>query len=125
MKKSKLLIAAAVVILSGCVAEVLREPVTLLAANPQMGKRYVTAQVVQIMLDSGYQRTINSGTEFEEIGTIQQGRVLRPLNSAFTIEGTHMHEAFPVVSNGRVVGFYLPVEKAYSPLSLTVMFPIK
>jgi hypothetical protein len=28
-----------------------------------------------------------------------------------------VHEAYPVVQNQRLVGFYLPVERAFSPLS--------
>jgi len=31
------------------------------------------------------------------------------------VEGAHVHEAYLVVAGDRLVGFYLPVEKAYSP----------
>ena len=31
-----------------------------------------------------------------------------------------MHEAYPVERDGRLVGFYLPVERAFSPLSRPV-----
>ena len=31
-----------------------------------------------------------------------------------------MHEAFLVVVRGAIVGFYLPVEKAYSPANTAV-----
>ena len=77
-----------------------------------------------VELDSGYVRSVPAGTEFVEIGSTPQGRVYRPANTVFTIEGAHMHEAHPVVKDGRVVGFYLPVEKSFSPLSRPVEFPI-
>ena len=76
-------------------------------------------------MDSGYERTIKAGTEFVPAGTVKQGMVLKPTNTIFTIEGAHMHEAYPVVDNGRIVGFYLPVERAFSPLSQPVNLSIQ
>ena len=102
---------------TACASEVARQPVELSATPPQQQKRYVASQPASIMLDSGYPRTISRETEFLEIGRIKQGSVLKPVNTSFTVEGAHMHEAYPVVENGRVTGFYLPVERAFSPLS--------
>ncbi|HJY76667.1 MAG TPA: hypothetical protein VKE95_08540 [Burkholderiales bacterium] len=103
--------------LAGCASEVVRSPAELSVAPSQDSRRYVVIKPASIMLDSGYERTINSGTEFIELGTIRQGRVFKPANTTFTIEGAHMHEAYPVVNGERIVGFYLPVERAFSPLS--------
>jgi hypothetical protein len=109
-----LLTAAA---LAGCASEITRSPAELSVASAREPGRYVVTKPASIMLDSGYERTIASGTELAEIGRIQQGRVLKPTNTTFTIEGAHMHEAYPVVNGERIVGFYLPVERAFSPLS--------
>jgi hypothetical protein len=114
MRAIALLLAAA---LAGCASEITRSPAELSIAAAQDARRYVVIKAASIMLDSGYERTIGSGTELTEIGRIQQGRVLKPTNTAFTIEGAHMHEAYPVVNGERIVGFYLPVERAFSPLS--------
>ena len=38
------------------------------------------------------------------------------LGTVFTIEGANMHEAYLVLREGRVVGFYLPGERAFSAL---------
>lgn len=103
--------------LAGCANEIIRSPAELSVASAQEAGRYVVTKPATIMLDSGYERTIASGTEFAEIGRIQQGRVLKPVNTTFTVEGAHMHEAYPVVNGERIVGFYLPVERAFSPLS--------
>jgi hypothetical protein len=102
---------------AACASEVVRHPTELSATPPQQQKRYVASQPASIMLDSGYSRTIGRETEFLEIGRIKQGAVLKPLNSSLTVEGAHMHEAYPVVENGHITGFYLPVEQAFSPLS--------
>jgi hypothetical protein len=34
----------------------------------------------------------------------------------FTVEGSHIHEAYLVVDSGTLVGFYLPAEQSYSKL---------
>jgi hypothetical protein len=103
--------------------EVVRKESTLSpAAAPA---RVTLASPVQIHLDSGYSRSIAAGTEFAVAGTIAEGRVLKPTRTTFTIEGAHMHEAYPVVRAGRLVGFYLPVEKSFSPLSQPVDLPLQ
>lgn len=111
------LLFPAAIILAGCASEVVRSPVQLSVVPAQESRRYVAVKPASIRLDSGYERSIDSGTEFMEIGRIEQGRVLKPTSTTFTIEGAHMHEAYPVVNSGRIVGFYLPVERAFSPLS--------
>ena len=69
----------------------------------------------QIVLASGYGRTLPAGSLWELRGNVPQGAVYRRSNGVFTIEGAHVHEAYIVVSNDQLVGFYLPVERAYSP----------
>jgi hypothetical protein len=114
---SAALLFTAAIILAGCASEVVRAPAQLSLAPAHDARRYVTTKPASIRLDSGYERSIGSGTEFTEIGRIAQGRVLKPAHTTFTIEGAHMHEAYPVVNGERMVGFYLPVERAFSPLS--------
>jgi hypothetical protein len=117
-----LCILASLGILGGCALEVVRSPVNITLVK---GSEFVLTQPAYLVLDSGYQRTINSGTTFLEIGTTQYGMVLKPLNTSFTIEGAHMHEAYPVIQNGAVTGFYLPVEKSFSPLTKPIAISIE
>ncbi len=124
MKTPKILFLA-LLLLCGCVAQVVRTPIELTAANQQEARRYITVYPVTIKLDSGYERRINAGVEFVEIGIISFGKVFRPTKTVFTVEGAHMHEAYLVLNNERIVGFYLPVEKAFSPLSQPVVLSIK
>jgi hypothetical protein len=114
---SRLLVLCAAATLWACAAQVVRYPVELDKSGSPPGKHYVATTGASLRLDSGYSRSIAAGTEFIDHGRIGQGRVLRPANGVFTVEGAHMHEAYPVVDGAYIVGFYLPVEKAFSPLS--------
>ena len=116
------LIAAA--LLAGCASEVKRQPVELATTVPEMGKRYDLRDAVSFTLDSGYSRAIPARTEFAVAGRVVQGLVFKPTQTVLTIEGAHMHEAYAVLQADRLVGFYLPVERAFSPLSQAVPFPL-
>jgi len=122
---SRVLSLATLVWLTGCASEVVRYPTELIDAKLPQRQLYVASQSASIRLDSRYQRTIGAGTEFVEVGVIKQGTVLKPRNSVLTVEGAHIHEAYPVIQNSRIVGFYLPVEKAFSPLSQPAAFHLQ
>lgn len=114
----------AMVVLAGCASEVKRQPTEMTIGIPEAGKRFVLRQDVSFRLDSGYQRTVPAQTEFAVAGRLAQGLVLKPTQTVLTIEGAHMHEAFAVLRDDTLVGFYLPVEKAFSTLSQSVPFPL-
>jgi len=110
-------------LLCGCASEVVRHESALVeSAAPA---RFVVSAPVALRLDSGYERTIAAGTRLVEFGRIPEGRVLKPVSASFTVEGRHIHEAYPVDHAGRLVGFYLPVEKAFSPLSNPVTLSLQ
>jgi hypothetical protein len=117
-------LAAAIIVLAGCASEVTRQATDMSSAAPETGKRYTLGQAASFKLDSGYSRVVAADTEFIAVGHIAQGLVLRPTQTVLTVEGKHMHEAYAVVRDNTLVGFYLPVEKAYSPLSQTTSFPL-
>jgi hypothetical protein len=115
-------LAAAMIALAGCASEVTRQAVDMSSSAPETGRRFTLEQPASFRLDSGYSRTVAADTEFAAVGRIAQGLVLRPTQTVLTVEGKHMHEAYAVVRDNTLVGFYLPVEKAYSPLSQTTPF---
>lgn len=104
--------------IGGCASEVVRSPVSLSATGGAQTLRL--SSPAQIVLDSGYERRLAAGTVLVDFGRVPQGQVFKPLNTVLTVEGAHSHEAYPVVHQNSVVGFYLPVEKAFSPLSRPV-----
>jgi hypothetical protein len=110
-------------LLCGCALEVVRSPAAL--APVSAPARFILAERAEFRLDSGYPRAIAAGTRLVEAGTIAQGRVLRPIPNSLTVEGRHMHEAYLVERSGRLVGFYLPVEQAFSPQSNSIPLSLK
>ena len=114
--KTALLLVAAVSVFSGCASEVARTQAKLNAAEPAGERpRIELARDTTVYSSSGYSRVLPAGSTWELRGTLPQGKVYKRLDGIFTVEGAHVHEAFLVVSENKVVGYYLPVEQAFSP----------
>lgn len=116
MRQSTLLLAAALLMVAGCAADVARQPAALAEATERTVAT-VDADVA-IQLDTHYQRALKRGSRWAPVGRLPQGTVYRPVDSTLTIEGANVHEAYIVVDGGRLVGFYLPAERAFAPLSV-------
>ena len=72
---------------------------------------------VEVSLGTGYSRQLKSGTKWDYVGTVEQGDVFKTNDQILTVEGSNIFEAYIVLSGDNIVGFYLPVEKSYSPLA--------
>jgi len=106
-----------VAILSGCAHSIEESsPRQIINANVANERRIVFEQHVKIELPTYYTRGIRSGSSWRLIGSIHEGDVYRPIDSVFTIEGKHDHEAYLVISNNTLQGFYLPVQQTFSPM---------
>ncbi len=55
--------------------------------------------------------------QLQGVSPISYGDVYKTNDQILTVEGSNIYEAYIVVSSGKLVGFYLPVEQSYSPLS--------
>ena len=102
-------------VLAGCAVQQTATQIVPLAAEQEAQQRTL-AQALELQLDTGYKRSLKQGSRWTHIGRVQQGEVYKPYQDVFTLEGAHVHEAYLVVDNGVLVGFYLPAERAYSPL---------
>ena len=71
---------------------------------------------VNISLDSGYRRKLKKGTKWHYFGTISHGDIFQTNDQVLTVEASNIHEAYIVISSPNIVGFYLPVEKTFSPI---------
>lgn len=71
---------------------------------------------VNFILDSNYSRKLRVGTKWNYVFTIMQGDVFKTKDQILTVEASNIFEAYIVVSSNQLVGFYLPVEKTFSPL---------
>ncbi|WP_346430271.1 hypothetical protein [Cupriavidus basilensis] len=80
----------------------------------------VILATAKIQLDTGYSRELAETSVWKRVGRVPQGTVYQPVGTIFTIEGRQVHEAYLVLKDKKLVGFYLPGEQNYSPLSTAV-----
>jgi hypothetical protein len=107
----------ATLVLSACAPSipVQRAQLAPLTATRQHERvRVVTA--VAVRLETGYSRQVSGGSVWRTVGEVPQGLVLQPVGTVFTIEGRQVHEAYLVVKENTLVGFFLPGESNFSPL---------
>ena len=72
---------------------------------------------IKISLGTGYSRKLNKGTKWNYVNKISNGDIYKTKDQILTVEGSNIFEAYIVISDENLVGFYLPVEGAFSPLS--------
>ncbi|MDH5512824.1 MAG: hypothetical protein OEY27_06390 [Gammaproteobacteria bacterium] len=104
--------------LLGCAAEILRSATEFTPAPPGTSHVILLAEDTDVTPSSGYSRTLKTGSRWKLIGQTPQGAVYEVQDDVFMLEGKHMHQAHLVVTAGnRLVGFFLPVERAFVALS--------
>ena len=86
---------------------------------------WTLAEDVKISLDTGYNRKLKAGTRWDLIGKIEKGNVYKTKDQILTVEGSNIYEACIVVSEGQLVGFYLPGKNSFSALSKQKPLPIE
>ena len=90
------------------------ELVSTIAAMPS----FLLDHDLDVDLPFGYRRVLRKGTRWTHVGSIAQGDVYTSNDQVLTVEASNVHEAYIVVSSANLVGFYLPVERTYSPLGV-------
>jgi len=103
-------------VLSACTVDQVPTAYSPLAVNNTLLLKRLDEQV-DIHLNTGYSRTLKIGSIWSRVGSLVEGEVYKPYRDVFTVEGSHVHEAYLVVSNNMLQGFYLPVEHTFSPLN--------
>lgn len=102
------------VLVASCAPVVVQEPAQL---TPGVGKSFRLSRAAEVALSTGYSTTLRANTRWELVGTITQGEVYRTKDQVVTLEGAHIHEGYLVLDRGTLVGFYLPVERTFSPVT--------
>ena len=106
-------------ILTGCafdLAHVSTRP-TQFSPLAEAGRTIKLRETVRIDdAPCGYDRTLRQGTSWKLVGKLPEGEVFKPLDQVLTVECSHVFEAYIVVKEDQVVGFYLPVEKTFVPM---------
>ena len=71
---------------------------------------------VTFRLGVQYDRELRAGSRWRAMGTVAQGTVYRPLNQVLVVEGPRVDEAYPVVRDNRLQGFFLPGEAGFAAI---------
>lgn len=116
--------AAAASLLPACAPAVRSVPTQLSVVDPsnRPADLRFTAPL-EIRLPTGYGRQIPASSRWLPAGRLSEGHVYRPVDLVFSIEGQQVHEAWLVVRNGVLQGFYLPAEARFSLLDPPVQLP--
>jgi len=111
----------------GCafdLAHVKYQPTLLESLEDGMAPFILTADTAIKGAPCGYSRTLRKDTRWDPVGRLSEGIVYRSRDQTLTIECSNIFEAYLVVDGGRLIGFYLPVEKGFSPLSEPTMLAV-
>lgn len=114
-------------LLSGCafdLAHVSFTP-TQLAARPDSKQSLTLKETIDITSAPCYRRTLRQGTKWDLLGAIPEGEVYKSQDQVMTVECSNIHEAYLVIFEGSLVGFYLPVEKGFVKISNPIKLPVK
>ena len=116
--RGSLCVVAVAMLVTACAPEVVRQPIVAPSATDVRGQpeSIVLVSAATLRLGTGYERVLAAGSRWRFAGVIPQGSVYRAAQGVLTVEGANIHEAYLVIRDQKVVGFYLPVERAFSPL---------
>lgn len=105
-------------VLGGCAQRIVQTPADLDSARPANAAAAVVADAdTQIRSSVGVARTVARGTVWDYAGRIGEGIVYIPRDTVLTVEGADVSEAYLVLRDAQIVGFYLPVQGTFSPVS--------
>jgi hypothetical protein len=115
-----------VLMLNACAFDVVRLkhiPVELQASSGCVDK-FTLAHDTKVDAGPGYSRVLKSGTRWDCVGRIPQGKVFKTKDQILTVEASNVFEANIVVKDQQLVGYYLPVERSFSPLDEPQKLPV-
>jgi UPF0288 family protein (methanogenesis marker protein 3) len=107
----------------GCAAEVVRTPEQL-TVNNQAAQIELT-KLVTIELSPGNEKKLFTGSRWMNIGNVKQGEVFKPVGTVFSIQGANSHEAYLVIAEQKLVGFYLPGDRAWTAIKAPIAIEFK
>jgi hypothetical protein len=114
-------------ILNACAFDVARlkqTPVEIRTGSACV-ESFTLTKDTKIDVGPGYSRTLKSGSRWECIGEIPQGRIYKTKDQILTVEASNVFEANIVVADQKLIGYYLPVERSFSPLDDPQKLPVK
>ena len=118
--------------LSGCATDVSQVDQKPAAISPAgRGHAFQLLKAVKVHMNTGYTSILQASTSWHQMGSMNSGEVYSTQDQVVTVravptfKGGRSYEAYIVVTGGSLVGFYLPVEKTYSPLHSPIRLQIR
>src|SRR5215831_17530046 len=119
----KVAYALALALVAGCASEIYRKPTQFSASTD--AATFVVARDITVTPTLGDPATLKAGSTWVHVGQVPEGPVYAIKNDVFMVKGRNAHEAQCVVAEGgRLIGFFLPVERAFVPVDPQVQLPI-
>ena len=109
----RIVYAVVALFMAACAPPVTQLPTQL---TPSTGKSFRLTRAVEADISTGRSTTLRAGTRWELVGTVSMGEVYRTRDQVVTLRGDGVHEGYIVVRQAALVGFYLPVERAFCPV---------
>lgn len=106
------------VLLMGCPFDVVhvKQIPTPIRETQHAKESWILKEDIKAHLGTGYSTNLKSGTRWDYVGSTAYGDVYRTSDQIVTVEGSNIFETYIVLSEGDLVGFYLPVEQSYAPI---------
>lgn len=120
-----LLLVGLSVMLNACAFDVVRInqlPVEL-QTDSNCVEEFSLTEDTSVKAGPGYNRILKSGTRWVCIGEILQGKVYKTKDQILTVEASNVFEAYLVVDDQKLIGYYLPVEGSFYPLKDHIRLP--
>jgi len=127
MQKTMLCTAlAGYLLLAACAFDLAHVSFTPTVCTPKSDKSFTMREDTKITgMPCSYNRTVLKGTTWNLVGTVPEGEVYKSNNQVMSVECSNIHEAYLVVRETSVVGFYLPFEKGFVKLSEPITLRIE
>jgi hypothetical protein len=71
-------------------------------------------ELTRVPLGEGFATPLKMGSNWRQVGRIQQGDVFHTMDQVVAVEASNQHEADIVVNRDEIVGFYLIVEHTFT-----------
>lgn len=119
LKAGVLLLCFAPLLFTSCAFDLTQVKQLPASFQPVAGapQRWRLGQEAKIAIGTGYTTRLQSGTRWAQVGRLAQGDVFKTADQVVTVEAANIHEAYLVVKDGAVTGFYLPVERTFTPVN--------
>ena len=115
MRKSTFIVAGMVLSVIAC-TEIHIQPSQLTPYSDKMSG-YVLDKSVESSPLHGWSVHLISGSKWIPLGTTEQGEVFKPVSTVINVPGVENFEGYIVVQSNTWVGFWLPYEKSFTPLT--------